>query len=388
MDVELSDADVADLVAQGHRDAEAEICHRMGPRIRLHGLRHLWSDAAADDLVQQVLSQMIKALRAGHLHGDRLAQYVLDASRTTVWDLRRRMGPQERLPQALSEIRVPRTPPVLPPDGDRLVRCLQSLTERQRTVVVLTFFDEETASATSESLNLSEADVRTIRHRALQHISACMGFEPMTPGRAGAPRECAGPLSPRVLMDYWLASLSPGDEEPIEEHLLACDPCGNQLRQTIALAEALQTISRAGVLTVVVSDSFVQRAIQTGLKVREHRLPRGGSLLSTVAADDDLVVARLTADLTGVKRVDLSLCDAEGVERQRLRDIPIPRDAGSVIYQESITLAKAAPSGTVVARLVAFDAAGAEQLLGDYTFHHTGTPPAAADPKPSSPEGE
>ena len=51
MNVELSDADLAQRIAAGHREAEAEVCSRMGPRIRLYGLRHLRSAAAADDLV-------------------------------------------------------------------------------------------------------------------------------------------------------------------------------------------------------------------------------------------------------------------------------------------------------------------------------------------------
>ena len=36
---------------------------------------------------------------------------------------------------------------------------------------------------------------------------------------------------------------------------------------------------------------------------------------------------------------------------------------------------KAAPSHTMIARLVAVDDAGGERLLGEYTFHHTRTLP-------------
>jgi len=50
-----SDAHLAVRIADGDPDAEAEMCRRLGPRIRLYGLRHLRSSAAADDLVQQVL---------------------------------------------------------------------------------------------------------------------------------------------------------------------------------------------------------------------------------------------------------------------------------------------------------------------------------------------
>jgi hypothetical protein len=59
-------------------------------------------------------------------------------------------------------------------------------------------------------------------------------------------------------------------------------------------------------------------------------------------------------------------CDAPGVERQRMADIPVRGEADRVIYQESITFAKASPSGTMIARLLAVDAEGRERLLGEY----------------------
>jgi hypothetical protein len=43
--------------------------------------------------------------------------------------------------------------------------------------------------------------------------------------------------------------------------------------------------------------------------------------------------------------------------------------------EQSIMWAKAAPSDTMIARLVAFDETGVERLLGEYTFHHTRTLP-------------
>jgi hypothetical protein len=181
----------------------------------------------------------------------------------------------------------------------------------------------------------------------------------MTTRNDDARANCANPIEADVLLDYWLATLPPPAEEAVEEHLLTCDRCGDQLRE----------------MRVVVSDGFVQHAKEWGGRVREYAPPRGGSVPCTVAAEDDLLVARLAADLSGSTRVDLSFCDAEGIERQRLTDIPVRAEAGGVIYQESITFAKASPSNTMIARLVAVDAEGVERLIGEYTFHHTRTIP-------------
>ena len=89
MDVGLSDADLAPRIADGDRDAEAEMCRRMGPRIRLYGLRHLRSPSAADDLVQQVLVKVLEALRTARLQeADKLVHFVLGTCRLTVLELR------------------------------------------------------------------------------------------------------------------------------------------------------------------------------------------------------------------------------------------------------------------------------------------------------------
>ena len=59
----------------------------------------------------------------------------------------------------------------------------------------------------------------------------------------------------------------------------------------------------------------------------------------------------------------------------RMADIPIPQEASGVVYQESITWAKAMPTSKMIARLVTFDESGGERLLGEYTFNHTRSMP-------------
>ena len=187
--------------------------------------------------------------------------------------------------------------------------------------------------------------------------------------------DCSAPIDATVLMEYWLGALGPPEEEVVETHLMQCDACGNRLREAIALADSLRALARSGSLQVVVPDRFVEHAVQTGMRVREYAPPRGESVQCTVAADDDLLVARLAVDLTTAQRVDLSWCDPHGVELQRQADIPVRADGGTVICQQSITWAKASPSSTMTARLVAVDDSGDERLLGEYTFHHTRTIP-------------
>lgn len=187
------------------------------------------------------------------------------------------------------------------------------------------------------------------------------------------------PIDAAILADYWLGGLAAPDEASVEEHLFECDACGALLREVIALAEGVRRLAREGDLRMVVSDAFLRRAAEDGLRVREYAPPSGGSVQCTVAANDDLMIARLAADLSGARRVDLCWCDEQGIERMRLADVPFRADSPGIILQEPITAMRAAPTTRLIARLVSVDDSGTERLLGEFTFHHTRTLP---DPSP------
>ncbi len=189
---------------------------------------------------------------------------------------------------------------------------------------------------------------------------------------------CAAPIDAAVLADYWLASLTSEEEAAVEEHLFSCDECGARFRETIALAGGLRTVARQGNLLMVVSDAFLKRVAEEGLRVREYAPPRGGSVRCTVSADDDFLIGRLQADLSATQRLDLSICNRDGAEQFRLADIPFHPEAGGVAFQQPIEYAKAAPSETMIARLIALDDAGMEATVGEYTFIHTRTIPGPA----------
>ena len=59
-------------------------------------------------------------------------------------------------------------------DHAGLPRCLEQLSERERSVLLLTFYDDQPAKSVAGELGLSEANVRVIRHRALGKLRACL----------------------------------------------------------------------------------------------------------------------------------------------------------------------------------------------------------------------
>ncbi len=119
----------------------------------------------------------LEALRAGRLREPKkLASFVLGTCRMTVANLRRGAHRKERLlEQYGAEMPASVQPALLKVDHEHLQRCVQNLNERERTVVVMSFYDEETGADVASSLGVSEANVRVIRHRAIRQLRECMG---------------------------------------------------------------------------------------------------------------------------------------------------------------------------------------------------------------------
>jgi RNA polymerase sigma-70 factor (ECF subfamily) len=177
MKIELNDAElVRQIGSGGGREAEAELFHRMAPRIRLYGLRHLRDEHASDDLTQQVLITTLEALRSGRLREpEKLASFVLGTCRMTVLNLRRGAERKQRLLEQYGAELPVAAQPARTLDRELLQRCVEGLKERERTVVVMSFYDEETGADVASFLGISEANVRVIRHRAIRVLRECMG---------------------------------------------------------------------------------------------------------------------------------------------------------------------------------------------------------------------
>ena len=156
--------------------AEAELCRRLGPRIRLYGLKHLRDKAAAADLMQDVLVMVLQKLREGGVREpERVASFVLGTARQMVVDGRRSGRRRIRILEAFPiDLMPPDEEAPEPLDTGRLQNCLGALPERERAVLVMTFYDDRPADAVAAHLGLSAGNVRVIRHRGLERLRGCI----------------------------------------------------------------------------------------------------------------------------------------------------------------------------------------------------------------------
>jgi len=158
------------------REAEAELYRLLAPRARRFGLRHLRDAHAAADLMQHVMTLTIEQLRGGQLREpERVLSFVLGACRLTVMDQRRGEHRREDLLRRYADA-LPIADIHIAPrlDHRRVADCLERLPERERSVLVLTFFEDQPSEAVGQQLGCSPGNVRVIRHRGIDRLRRCV----------------------------------------------------------------------------------------------------------------------------------------------------------------------------------------------------------------------
>ena len=208
----------------GSTDAEeAELYRRFAPRVRLYGRRHLPSGAAADDLAQDVLLLTIERLHAGEVRRpEDIGSFILGTSRMMAHAERK----VARRREALTARFMTTTATVAPPsiaalDTPRVAACLQSLGERDRLVVVLTFYAERDSIP-------NRGRSRRDAGGGPRDSASCDGTAAQL--RAGRRAAMTDPGCGRIelaaLIDYLSGELPEDEAAAIEEHLFSCAECG------------------------------------------------------------------------------------------------------------------------------------------------------------------
>ena len=185
-----SDGELARAIASAPPGAaqadESELYRRFARRVRLYGLKHLRDEAAADDLAQEVLLVTIERLRAGEVRNpDEIGSFILGTSRMLADSTERKARRRENLTAQFHAPELYAEPVVASDDIAVVERCLHVLTERDRRVLVLTFYAEKTSGEIAEELGVTGTVVRVARHRALERLRECVRLREGYGGQVG-----------------------------------------------------------------------------------------------------------------------------------------------------------------------------------------------------------
>ena len=175
-----SDGELARAIASappGTAQAEeSELYRRFARRVQLYGLKHLRDGAAAEDLAQQVLLVTIERLRAGEVRNpDEIGSFILGTSRMLADSTGRKTRRRENLTAQFHAPELYVEPFIESADIAAVERCLHALAERDRRVLVLTFYAEKTSPEIAAELGVTHTVVRVARHRALARLRECVG---------------------------------------------------------------------------------------------------------------------------------------------------------------------------------------------------------------------
>lgn len=185
---------------------------------------------------------------------------------------------------------------------------------------------------------------------------------------------CMAPLSDETVLAYWVGELGAEESERLEAHLFECDECAARLDGVASIGTGLVTLVRQGRITGIVSRALVNRMQRDGVYLRLYLLSPGETVPCSTFPRDDIVVAALRADFSGVHAAKLSVTGPGGSPMTEIDNIPVSRSEGEVVWAMPGTVVRQMPSTRLQITLTS---AGADpKVLGEYVLEHTGAQPA------------
>jgi hypothetical protein len=177
---------------------------------------------------------------------------------------------------------------------------------------------------------------------------------------------CADPIPFEKLVDLWTGEL--GDAESVEDHLFACDHCAAQSAQLDRLIGSLLHL-----VPPVLTRGLRDRLEERGLKILDMAFDAGARGEAFFAADLDLMVFALRAELANAQRVDLDVLDGTGHVQFAFTAVPFDPVRGEVLVACQQHFRDYPGEGDPEFRIYAVQA-GTRRQVGSYVIKHVWPP--------------
>jgi hypothetical protein len=170
-------------------------------------------------------------------------------------------------------------------------------------------------------------------------------------------------LTREELAAWVLGDAEASDGERLEEHLFACDACGERAETMEALVRQLRT-------TVPAWLTRERRvALEKALPLRESSVAPGKEATLELGRDAPIGFWIMQADLTGVERLDCAFLSRDGALLTSFEDVPFDADRGEVVLACQIHYRHLPFPHDMVVRVEAIEPSG-RRPIGDYLLHH------------------
>ena len=177
---------------------------------------------------------------------------------------------------------------------------------------------------------------------------------------------CADPIPFETLVDLWTGELAA--VESVEDHLFACDDCAAQSAQLDRLVGSLLYF-----VPPVLTRGLRDRLEERGLRILDMAFDPGAHGEAYFAADLDLLVFTLRAELANAQRVDLDVLDATGHVHFAFTGVPFDPVRGEVLIACQQHFRDYRSEGDPEFRIYAVEA-GTRRRVGSYIIKHVWPP--------------
>jgi len=175
------------------------------------------------------------------------------------------------------------------------------------------------------------------------------------------------------LADYWTSDLDAAEIERIEAHVFECADCTARLADSEHLRQRLRDTIRAGAFHAVITESVLNQLSRDGVRVRTYTVDPGSRVECAVWADDEVIVARLRGNFTGVSSVSTVMRLDTGEEVDRLVDAPIRDGSRELLFALSAEGLRRGPDMPMHLTVTAGSDPQGRDVLAEYLFDHRGT---------------
>ncbi|MGC9523500.1 MAG: sigma-70 family RNA polymerase sigma factor [Anaerolineae bacterium] len=168
------EARLIEAAKAGDREAFAELYERFQPKIYRYIRLRVDNIATAEDLTSEVFVRVVDSIDHFRYQGRPILAWLYTIARNLLTDHYRRAGRTEQVPLndfLPAETRDPSQRAHYALLEEELVGALRELTEDQRNVIVLKFYEEFDNATTAEMLNKSIGAVKSLQHRALAALA-------------------------------------------------------------------------------------------------------------------------------------------------------------------------------------------------------------------------
>jgi hypothetical protein len=175
---------------------------------------------------------------------------------------------------------------------------------------------------------------------------------------------------------YERAELPLDESEKLEEHLFACAPCSERLDDLSRITAGVREVVRRGLVPLMLTRTLEERLVAEGVQMRVFHCEPELPTPCGAASSDEIVVAHLAADLTGVTAVELSIDDDAGLLSQQYEDVPVEALGGLLRVAFPGAFIRTLPDSVVQLR-VSLRREGEPPRDAVYTLHHSHSGPPA-----------